>query len=171
MICIFFTADKKFKCLKKKTTSISSHLPHVRHNNKTKTVLHFIFNIQIKNITLCHVNWCIKTMHTSIYRINESNTSLGLYEYNIFLLHKMNNVIKVPQRIMLLVAHENGMSFWMKISEYFLKYHELYVQKKKTFKKSRRGDNFKKKKIQDKKKTNRGGNSLKIETDHMRYFF
>ena len=50
-------------------------------------------------------NWCTKTMHTSIYRINESNTSIGLYEYNIFLLHKMNNVITVPQRIMLLVAH------------------------------------------------------------------
>lgn len=84
---------------KKKTTSISSNLPHVRPN-KTKTVLHFIFNIHLKNITLCYGNWCTKTMHTSM-------NPIGLYEYmyNIFLLYTINNVITIPQRIRLLVAH------------------------------------------------------------------
>lgn len=99
MTCIFFLRlIKNLNVLKK--TYIYIEQSATCETKQTKTVLHFIFNIHLKNITLCYGNWCTKTMHTSM-------NSIGLYEYtyNIFLLYTINNVITIPQRIRLLVAH------------------------------------------------------------------
>lgn len=45
------------------------------------------------------------------------------------------------------------------------------MYRKKKHLKNQEGEITLKKKNSRQKKTNRGGNSLKIETDHMRYFF